>query len=172
MNKALFLDRDGTINIDTGHLYKIEDFEFIDGMPELIKKYNDLGYKIIVITNQAGIAKKYYTEEDVNKLHKYINESLENDGAHIDAFYFCPHHPDFTGECKCRKPNPGMILRAVKDFDINLEESILIGDKETDIEAGIKAGIKRLVLLGDECALNKKNIKASRTVGSLRELLV
>ena len=94
MNKAAFFDRDGTINIDKGYVHRIEDFEFIKGMPEFIKKYNDEGYKVIVVTNQAGIARGYYTQKEVDILHNYINEELAKIGAHIDAFYICPHHPD------------------------------------------------------------------------------
>lgn len=142
-NKALFLDRDGTINVDTGHLYKTEDLVFIKGVPEFIKKYNELGYKVIVITNQAGIAKGYYTEQDMHKLHNYMNEKLQSEyGAKIDAFYFCPHHPDFTGECNCRKPKTGMLEQAIKDFNIDVSQSLLVGDKPWDIECGEKIGVK------------------------------
>ena len=102
MNKAAFFDRDGTINVDKGYVHRIEDFEFIKGMPEFIAKI----------------------------------------GAHIDAFYICPHHPDFTGECNCRKPKTGMIEQAIKDFDIDVKQSVLFGDKPWDIECGIKCGIK------------------------------
>jgi D,D-heptose 1,7-bisphosphate phosphatase len=142
MNKAAFFDRDGTINVEVNYLYKIEDFKFIDGVPELIKSFNDSGFKVIVITNQAGIARGFYTENDMHKLHKHINRELSKFGARIDAFYFCPHHPDFTGECKCRKPKAGMIEKAIKDFDIDVSKSILLGDKSWDIEAGAKCGIQ------------------------------
>lgn len=142
MNKVAFFDRDGTINVDVNYLYKIEDFRFINGMPQFIKKFNDWGYKVIVVTNQAGIGRGYYTEEDMHKLHDHINEELARIGAHIDAFYFCPHHPDFTGSCRCRKPEPGMIEQAIKDFDIDVTQSVLFGDKPWDIEAGKKCGIK------------------------------
>ena len=142
MNKAAFFDRDGTINIDKGYVHRIEDFEFIKGMPEFIKKYNDEGYKVIVVTNQAGIARGYYTQKEVDILHNYINEELAKIGAHIDAFYICPHHPDFTGECNCRIPKTGMIEQAIKDFDIDVKQSVLFGDKPCDIECGEKCGIK------------------------------
>lgn len=144
MNKAAFFDRDGTINIEKNYLYKVEDFEFIKGIPELIKKYNDEGYVVIVVTNQAGIARGYYTEEDMNILHRYINEQLAKIGAHIDAFYFCPHHPDITGECNCRKPKTGMLEKAIKEWNIDVTESILYGDKPWDIEAGEKCGIRSI----------------------------
>lgn len=151
MNKAVFFDRDGTINVNIGHLYEPEKLAFIDGIPELIRKYNDNGYKAIVITNQAGIAKGYYTETNMRYLHDYMNEQLmEHWGAHIDAFYFCPHHPDFTGECNCRKPKPGMILQAIKDFDIDVSQSILYGDKPSDIEAGEACGIRSILVEGKE----------------------
>lgn len=146
MNKAAFFDRDGTINVEKNYLYKIEDFEFIDGIPELIKKYNDDGFIVIVITNQAGIARGYYTKEDMNNLHEYINNELSKIGAHIDAFYFCPHHPDFTGECNCRKPKTGMIEKAIKDWNIDVKQSILYGDKPWDIEAGEKCGIRSILI--------------------------
>lgn len=146
MNKAAFFDRDGTINVEKNYLYKIEDFEFIEGVPELIKKYCDEGYLIIVVTNQAGIARGYYTEEDMHKLHEYINERLKMYGAHIDAFYFCPHHPDITGECDCRKPNTGMIEQAIKDYNIDVRQSVLYGDKVWDIEAGEKCGIRGILV--------------------------
>ncbi len=142
MNKAVFFDRDGTINVDTGYVHTIEEFRFIDGMPEFIKKWNDWDYKVIVVTNQAGIARGYYTEEDMHALHVYMNQELNKIGAHVDAFYFCPHHPDFTGECHCRKPESGMIEQAIKDWDIDVTQSILFGDKQSDIDAGMKCGVK------------------------------
>lgn len=147
MNKAVFFDRDGTINIEKNYLYKVEDFEFIKGIPEIIKEYNDKGYKVIVVTNQAGIARGYYTEEDMHKLHNYIDNELRKYGAHIDAYYFCPHHPTegkgkYKVNCNCRKPKTGMLEMAIKDFNIDVTESILYGDKPWDIEAGINIGIR------------------------------
>jgi D,D-heptose 1,7-bisphosphate phosphatase len=147
VNKAAFFDRDGTINVNTGHLHVPDKLEFIPGRPELIKHYNDAGYKVIVVTNQAGIAKGYYTVEDMLRFHQYMNQRLwEYCGAHIDAFYYCPHHPDYTGLCHCRKPEPGMLEQAIKDFDIDVTQSVLYGDKSSDIEAGEKCGIKSVLL--------------------------
>ncbi len=146
MNKAAFFDRDGTINVEINYLSRPEDLTFIDGMPEFIKKFNDWGFKVIVVTNQAGIARGYYTEEDMNRVHLYMNERLAESGAHIDAFYFCPHHPDFTGPCSCRKPGTGMLEQAGADFDIDFSRSILFGDKPWDIEAGEKMGIKSYLI--------------------------
>ena len=146
MNKAAFFDRDGTINVEINYLSRPEDLMFIGGMPEFIKKFNDWGFKVIVVTNQAGIARGYYTEEDMNRVHLYMNERLAEYGAHIDAFYFCPHHPDFTGPCSCRKPGTGMLEKAAADFDIDFSRSILFGDKPWDIEAGEKMGIKSYLI--------------------------
>lgn len=147
MNKAAFFDRDGTINVNTGHLYEPEKLVFIKGMPELIQKYNNEDYRVIVVTNQAGIAKGYYTETDMHRLHEYMNEQLYRYwGAHIDAFYFCPHHPDYTGECECRKPKPGMLLQAIRDFDIDVTQSVLYGDKPSDIQAGELCGIRSILV--------------------------
>ena len=158
MNKAAFFDRDGTINIkDSGYLYECEKLEFVDGVPELIRKYNQDGYLVIVVTNQGGIAKGYYTESDVKKLHCYMNEVLEERwGARIDAFYFCPHHPEITGVCDCRKPASGMIEQAIGDYDIDVSQSVLYGDKQTDIEAGGKCGIKGILVEENGCAGGEK----------------
>ncbi|MEI8327610.1 MAG: HAD family hydrolase [Candidatus Taylorbacteria bacterium] len=123
----------------------MDEFKFVVGAPELIKKYNELSYKIIVVTNQSGIARNIFSEIDMHKLHSHINSLLSKIHAHVDAFYFCPHHPDFTGECSCRKPKPGMLLQAAMDLDIDLSGSILIGDKDSDIEAGVAAGVGTLI---------------------------
>jgi D-glycero-D-manno-heptose 1,7-bisphosphate phosphatase len=141
MNKALFLDRDGVINIDKHHTYLKEDFEFSKGIFDLCSEYSDLGYLIIVITNQAGIAKGYYTESDYNVLTTWMIEQFKNQGVIISKVYHCPHHPDITGPCDCRKPNPGMLIKAIKEFDLNISECVLIGDKESDLQAGRNAGI-------------------------------
>ena len=141
MNKALFLDRDGVINVNKGHVYLKEDFQFSEGIFELCRKYTEAGYLILVITNQAGIAKGYYTEYDFNILTDWMIKKFSDKGIIISKVYYCPHHPDFTGFCLCRKPNPGMIFEAVKEFNLNILECVLIGDKESDLEAGRKAGI-------------------------------
>ena len=140
-NKAAFFDRDGTINVDVHYLHRPEELQFIDGMPEFIRKWNDWGYKVIVVTNQAGIARGYYTEAGMRSLHRYMNDRLAAYGAHIDAFYFCPHHPDFTGPCRCRKPEPGMIEDAIREFDLDPAQCILFGDKPWDVEAGQRCGV-------------------------------
>lgn len=147
IEKAAFFDRDGTINVDIGYLHKKENLVFIKGRPELIKQYNDDGYFVIVVTNQSGIARGLYTEDDMRELHRYMNERLAEYGAHIDAFYFCPHHPDFTGPCHCRKPEPGMIEQAIRDFDLDPKQCLLFGDNKSDLEAAKKSQIPIFNLL-------------------------
>ena len=147
---AAFFDRDGTINVNYGHVYKPADLTFVEGTPEVIRKYNDAHIPVIVVTNQAGIAKGMYTEADMHRFNSYMNRCLrEKYNAHIDAFYFCPHHPDYTGECDCRKPQPGMFFRAAKEWNIDLSKSIMYGDKESDKQAAERAGISRFVWIGE-----------------------
>ena len=142
MRRAAFFDRDGTINKDIGYLYRIEDLQFIKGVPELIRSYNEKEYLVIVITNQSGIARGYYTVHQMNELHRDMNRKLEADyGAHIDAFYFCPHLPAISGECNCRKPKPGLFLQAIKDWNIDVKKSVSYGDSYRDEEASRLAGI-------------------------------
>ncbi|HYQ58839.1 MAG TPA: HAD family hydrolase [Draconibacterium sp.] len=140
-NKALFLDRDGTINIEKNYVYKIEDFEFTPGIFKLVKSYHDEGFLIFVTTNQSGIARKYYTEEDFCRINTWMADKFEEQNIKITKVYHCPHHPDITGDCLCRKPNPGMLLQAIHEFNIDPANSVLIGDKKRDILAGQRAGI-------------------------------
>ena len=146
MNKALFLDRDGVINVDKNYVYKIDDFEFIESIFKIALNYQEQGYLIFVITNQAGIARGLYTENDFMVLTDWMINEFKKRGIIITRVYFCPHHPEYTGHCECRKPNPGMVLQAKKEFDLDLPNSILIGDKMSDIEAGRNAGIRNLYL--------------------------
>jgi D-glycero-D-manno-heptose 1,7-bisphosphate phosphatase len=151
-DRVVFLDRDGTINKEVDYLYKIEDFEFIPNAPEAIKIFHELGYKVIVITNQAGVARGYYKETDIEILHKYIDKLLEKGGTYINAYYYCPHHPDgtvkeYSYQCNCRKPETGMIDQAIRDYDVDLGRSILIGDKEIDIKTGKNSGIGKSYLV-------------------------
>jgi len=148
MRRAVFLDRDGTINVDKNHLYKAEDWEWIPGAEDAIKCFNELGFLVIVATNQSGIARGLYSSEDVNFLHSYVNMLLLRSKAKIDAYYYCPHHPDFgeVRDCPCRKPKPGMLLKAQQDYNIDLENSFMIGDKSSDILAGQAAGATPLLV--------------------------
>lgn len=139
--KALFLDRDGTINVDKGYVFKKEDFEFLPGIFELIRKYVTQGYLIFIITNQSGIARGLYTENDYLHLTEWMKEEFRKKGIPVEKVYYCPHLPEITGPCDCRKPNPGMIVQAIKEYNIDAKNSVLIGDKKRDIEAGLNAGI-------------------------------
>ena len=146
MRRAAFFDRDGTINVDFGHVYRPEDLAFVPGTPELIRRYNDAGVPVLVVTNQAGIAKGLYTEAQMQAFHAYMDGRLRQGwGAHIDAFYFCPHHPDYTGPCSCRKPAPGLLLRAAREWDVDLSASVMYGDKESDRLAAVRAGVGEFV---------------------------
>lgn len=139
--KGLFLDRDGVINEELNYLHKIEDVVFIDEIFDVAKFYAKNDFDIFIITNQAGIARGYFTEEDFDHLSTWIINEFSIRGIIIKKIYHCPHHPDYTGACQCRKPNPGMILQAKEEFDIDLSHSVLVGDKTSDIEAGLNAGI-------------------------------
>ena len=139
---AMF-DRDGTINVDTGHLYKPDKLELIPETVETMARYAaDPDYKVVVVTNQAGIAKGFYTEADMRALHRYMEERLERLGVRVDAWYFCPHHPDYTGECGCRKPAPGMLLAAMRDFDAKPGDCVMYGDTEKDAQAANAACVR------------------------------
>ena len=144
-NKAIFLDRDGTINVDKGFVYKVEDFEFLPGATEGLKILHEAGFLLIIITNQSGIARGYYTEEDFESLNSWMLTELEKHGVHITAVYYCPHLPREEGEesipselkqyrinCLCRKPKLELFERAIKDFNIDLSQSFAIGDKPRD----------------------------------------
>lgn len=147
MRKALFLDRDGIINKDGNYLYKIEDIEFVEGIFTLLKTAQEQGYMLFVVTNQTGVCRGYYTEADVEKLHKWMSAEFDAEGIHIEKFYHCPHHPDYTGPCSCRKPEPGMILTAAQEYRIDLGKSVIIGDKNSDVEAGYNAGLGFKILM-------------------------
>ncbi len=150
MSRAVFLDRDGTINLEKEYLYRIEDFEFVTGAEEAIRLLNQAGYFVVVVTNQSGVARGYYTEEDVEILHREISARLAAKGAHVDAWYYCPHHPAGKGSyalpCSCRKPLPGMLLSAADRYGLNLKESVMIGDKRIDVEAALAAGCRPILV--------------------------
>lgn len=153
--KAIFLDRDGTINKYVGFLRNINDFELIDGVAEAIRKINESGYLAVVVTNQPVIARGEVSFEELEEIHNKMETLLGKEGAYLDAIYYCPHHPHkgYEGErpelkidCDCRKPKPGMLLKAAADFNIDLSRSWMVGDGENDIQAGINAGCKTALL--------------------------
>ncbi len=168
MQKALFLDRDGVINVEVNYLHKIEEFIFIDGIFELCKYYQDLGYIIVVVTNQSGIARGYYTEYDFNKLTTWMIAEFAKKDIEIKKVYYCPHHPDFSSTCSCRKPKPGMLLEAKKEFDIDMKNSVMIGDKERDIEAALNAGLIETYLFDERSTC--KISKATKIVNKLEDI--
>jgi D-glycero-D-manno-heptose 1,7-bisphosphate phosphatase len=151
IKQAVFLDRDGTINVEKDYLYRIEDFEFTPGAIEGIKLLNDAGYLVIVVTNQSGVARGYYGEADIERLHNAIDQLLKVAGARVDGWYYCPHHTagnhPYNQECRCRKPLPGMLLTAASEQAVDLSRSWIVGDKVADIQAGVAAGCKPVLVL-------------------------
>ena len=143
--KIIFLDRDGVINYDYGYVSKIDNFEFIEGVFEACKYFQKLNYEIIIVTNQSGIGRGYYSEKEFYTLTQWILNRFKEQEINILKVYFCPHTPE--EKCRCRKPNIGMIENACKDFDIDLDNSWLIGDKITDIQTAINANIKNYILI-------------------------
>ena len=159
---AVFFDRDGVLNVDHGYTYRQEDFQWMPGAIETIMHFNERNYLVFVITNQSGVARGYYTEADVNILHEYMAIELRKQDAHIDAFYYCPHHPEgkiekYTQTCNCRKPAPGMIHAAIETYSIDQEKSFLIGDKPSDVAAAEMAGIKGYLFAGENLLEYVKN---------------
>lgn len=152
---AIFLDRDGVLNEDRNYVHLPEQIIWIPGAIETVKWFNDRGYYVFVVTNQAGVARGYYQEDNVVALHKWINRELRQFGAHIDYFYYCPHHPEFgVGEylqkCECRKPRPGMLLEAFSNYRIDKKRSLLIGDKKSDIAAALELDIPGFLFDGGD----------------------
>ena len=175
--RALLLDRDGVINVDRGYVWTPEQFELIGGVSDLCRQATDLGYLIVVVTNQAGIGRGYYTEADFLALTDWMCATFLELGSPIAKVYYCPFHPEFgVGEYKrdssCRKPAPGMILQAAQEFDLDLALSVLVGDKETDILAGVAAGVGCNVLYCPESASRTllNSTAASHTVGHLADV--
>ncbi len=152
MDRVIFLDRDGTLNEEVNYLHRKEDLKILDSVPQALKRLKAHGYKLVVVTNQAGVARGYYSEEEVEALHRYMNEVLRSQGAEIDAFFYCPHHPEhgigaYKTVCGCRKPGVGMFEQAASRFDVDKACSWMIGDKLIDIQSGINFGL-RTVLVG------------------------
>lgn len=160
MKKALFLDRDGIINVDHGYVYKIEEFEFMPKIFDLCKLAVEKGYLIIVITNQSGIGRGKYTELDFEKLTKWMNEQFSINSIYITDVFYCPHHPEkaidhYLKTCDCRKPAPGLINQAVSKYQIDVNKSVFIGDKQSDMLAAESAGVKTRVLFSNNTSNNK-----------------
>ena len=172
---ALFLDRDGVINIDHAYVCRQEDFEFVDGIFELCRNAKRLGYLIFVITNQAGIGRGYYTEQDFLRLTDWMCGRFATEGAVIDRVYFCPFHPEhgvghYKADSPFRKPGPGMILQARDEFDVDLARSVLVGDRESDIQAGIAAGVGSNFLYHPTDETPGAHATSHQVIGSLAEV--
>jgi D-glycero-D-manno-heptose 1,7-bisphosphate phosphatase len=156
---AAFFDRDGVFNEDHGYVHRLEDLDWIPGGPQAVRRLNDLGYLVIIVTNQAGIGRGYYDEPAMHGVHEALNAHLATAGAHVDAIYFCPHHEDAAEERyrhpdhPDRKPNPGMLLRAMEDYAIDRGRSFLVGDKDTDLEAARRAGVEGYLFDGGDLDL-------------------
>lgn len=149
--RAVFLDRDGTINVEKEYLHRPEEFEFIPGVPEAIRLLRTAGFRVIVVTNQSGVARGYYDEQAVEVLHRHLDGELARYDTGVDAYYFCPHHPvegigPYRTVCDCRKPLPGMLVQAASDFGLDLATSYIVGDKLADVEAGLAAGCRPVLV--------------------------
>jgi len=177
---AVFLDRDGTISEEVGYINHIDRFKIIPDSLEAIKQINQSGYLAVVITNQAGVAKGFFHESLVHEVHRHLTKALEAVGAHLDGIYYCPHHPlegraPYRTACDCRKPKPGLIRRAVADLNIDLPNSVMVGDNISDIKLAENVGIPGvLVLTGYGRGVREKlkqeeTVKPARIAGDLRE---
>jgi D-glycero-D-manno-heptose 1,7-bisphosphate phosphatase len=171
--KAAFLDRDGVINRDVGYIHRREDFLFLPGIFESCAHLQAAQYRLFVVTNQGGIAKGLFTESQMRALHGWMEEQFLQRGIRIEKVYHCPHHPDgihaeLAGPCECRKPKPGMILSAQSEFGVDLRRSVLVGNRESDIEAGIAGGVGTTILVEEDTVAPVT--KASLVVRSVAEL--
>ena len=152
MDKACFLDRDGVIIEDENYLFEPEKVRLCPGVPEAIRKMREAGYRIVVVSNQSGIARGYFTEQDLAAVEKRIDECLLQHGVSVDRWYYCCHHkkgvvPQYAIACSCRKPEPGMLLKAAEEMNLDLRQSVIIGDKISDVEAGLRAGCRAAALV-------------------------
>lgn len=164
MNRALFLDRDGVINIDRGYIFRREDFAFREGIFDLCRAAQAKDYRLIVVTNQSGIARGYYGYDDLAGLHSYMKQAFLEEKIALDAIYYCPHHPEFTGKCLCRKPGSLMLEKGMARWAIDAGQSFLIGDSERDIRAGKAVGCQTIGVGPDATG-------ADRSVQALREIV-
>jgi D-glycero-D-manno-heptose 1,7-bisphosphate phosphatase len=176
INKALFLDRDGVINLDHGHVHRIVNFEFVDGIFELLKYAQQKDYLLIIITNQAGIGRGLYSEKTFANLNSWMCDKFLSEEIVINHVYYCPSHPHLgVGVYKKndfrRKPSPGMILDAEMDFDLDLKMCVLVGDNKTDMEAGVAAGVGCNLLLNSKDELNHDTYKVVSRLADVKRYL-
>lgn len=168
MDKAIFLDRDGVVNIEKDYLYKIKDFEFIDGLFDSLRYLQNLNYKLFIITNQSGIARNYYTIEDFNKLTSWMLNEFEKNNIKISQIELCPHGPN--EDCTCRKPKVGMIKNILDNFEIDLDKSWLIGDKSSDILCAKNANIKNTIQVKSGHIFDENESKANFICNSIKNI--
>ena len=166
--KTIFLDRDGVINKDVNYAYKIVDFEFIDGIFEVCIYFQNLGYKIIIVTNQSGISRGYYSENDFQTITNWMLAQFKKNDINILDIFHCPHSP--SSNCDCRKPKPGMFIEAKNKHNINMMKSWIIGDSERDIRAAILAGIKNTILVRSGHTINETNSNATFFLDSIKQI--
>jgi len=149
-NKAVFLDRDGVLNHEMGdYICRFEDFRILDNF-DALKTLQEKGYLLLVATNQGGLAKGWYTEDELAKMHNELKKQYHAHGVEITDIFYCPHHPDFTGVCDCRKPKPGLLLQGIEKYNLDPSKSYFIGDRERDVEAGTAAGVKGILIYSDQ----------------------
>ena len=165
--KTIFLDRDGVVNKEVRYLYKLSDFEFIDGIFDACLYFQKLGYEIVIVTNQSGIARGYYDENDYLRLTEWMLGQFNDNGINILDTFYCPHSP--ASLCECRKPKPGMLIEAKHKHDISMKDSWMIGDKETDIEAANLAGITNTILVKSGHLINESNSNSKFTIDSIKQ---
>jgi D-glycero-D-manno-heptose 1,7-bisphosphate phosphatase len=178
---ALFLDRDGVINVNYGYVHQKQNFVFIDGIFDLVREANKLGYLVVVITNQAGIGRGFYSENDFLGLTEWMKQEFLIRNAKIDAVYFCPHHPTegigkFKQDCVCRKPKPGMFLQAINELNLDTYNSVMVGDSESDLIASRLSGIRYNLLYSvgrqhEDFVIHSLNEAANYFLGSIQDAL-
>ncbi|RMF61447.1 MAG: D-glycero-beta-D-manno-heptose 1,7-bisphosphate 7-phosphatase [Calditrichaeota bacterium] len=168
-NRAVFLDRDGTLNEDVHFLDSVENLRLIPGAIEAVRIFNQLNMKVVVVSNQSGIARGYFDEDTVKEIHQAMAQRFLQSGARIDAFYYCPHHPEYGNppyqqQCYCRKPNPGMLLSAAEELDIGFPSSYMVGDKLSDIETGKRVNLFTILVLTGKGSVEAKRMQSDLTL--------
>lgn len=178
MNRAVFLDRDGTLNVDKGYIHEIDEFEWLPGVLEALKLFRGNGYMLLIVTNQSGIARGYYSEADFQELNRWMLEYLEQRGIHIEKVYYCPHHPEasvteYRQRCSCRKPQVGLFERAMREFNIDVDHSYVIGDKLRDCALCNKYACRGYLIGNQEPQTVIDSVKAGKyeRIGYCQDLL-
>ena len=165
--KTIFLDRDGVVNKEVRYLYKLSDFEFIDGIFDACLYFQKLGYEIVIVTNQSGITRGYYNENDYQKLTEWMLGQFNENGINILGTFYCPHGPESL--CECRKPKPGMLIEAKHKYNISMKDSWMIGDSESDIKAANAAGISKTILVRSGHRVDESNSNSTFTIDSIKQ---